>query len=100
MTAPRKPSADRLIKSGLEGEPRAPDARPHFSGKLIFFPGWCKRCGLCTVICPHQALSLQPDGTPELSNPDACRMCSLCWRICPDFAIVPNIDRESDDAPE
>ena len=90
MAKPVKPSADRIIKSGLVSKPEAPKTAPHLTGKLIFFPGWCKKCGLCTVVCPTNALKQQKDGTPYLEDPEKCKLCSLCWRICPDFAIVKN----------
>lgn len=86
-----RPSADRIIKAGLVSKGVSP-ADPYFAGKLIFFRGWCKRCGLCTVVCPVGALRQAADGAPYLDDPQQCRECGLCCRICPDFAIVKNPD--------
>ena len=85
-----KPPADRIIKSGIISRPKAPQIAPYLTGKLIFFPGWCKKCGLCTVVCPTGAVKQNKDGIPFLAEPDKCKLCSLCWRMCPDFAIVQN----------
>ncbi|MCP4713612.1 MAG: 4Fe-4S dicluster domain-containing protein [Deltaproteobacteria bacterium] len=99
---PVKPSADRVIKSGLIAKPHAPQEAPHLTGKLLFFPGWCKRCGLCTVVCPNNALTQSSDGSPLLEDPKKCKLCSLCWRTCPDFAIIknPDAEEEEENAPE
>lgn len=95
MVKPVKPAADRLIKSGLVSKPSAPQEAPHLAGKIIFFPGWCKKCGLCEVVCPTGALKSEKDGSPALADPQKCKLCSLCWRICPDFAIVKNPEEEA-----
>ncbi len=97
MAKPAKPPIDRIIKSGLVSKPAAPQAEPHFAGKLIFFPGWCKKCGLCTVVCHSEALKQHKDGTPYLADAKKCTLCSLCWRTCPDFAIVKNPDEKGED---
>ncbi len=99
MGKPIKPSADRLIKSGLISRPSAPQKSPRHTDKLIFFPDWCKKCGLCTAVCPTGALKQNGHDNPVLPDQDKCRLCSLCWRICPDFAIVKNPefeDKEND----
>ena len=96
MAKPVKPSVDRIIKSGLVSRPSAPGKSPGKPGKLIFFTDWCKKCGLCTAICPHGALKQNGQGSPVLDD-EKCRLCSMCWRLCPDFAIVKNSDLEGDD---
>jgi 2-oxoglutarate ferredoxin oxidoreductase subunit delta len=97
MAKPVKPKAESIIKSGLVSQPGAPLAAPHMEGKLLFFHEWCKRCGLCTVICPQGALEQKADGTTFLPDQEKCTQCSLCTRICPDFAIVLNTGKESKD---
>jgi 2-oxoglutarate ferredoxin oxidoreductase subunit delta len=94
MAKPVKPSADRVVKSGLISRPKAPQEASHLAGKLIFFPGWCKKCGLCTVVCPTGTLKFNGEGNPVLAHQDKCKLCSFCWRICPDFAIVMNPGEE------
>ena len=96
MAKPVKPPVDRLIKSGIFSKPRAPQDAPHLYGKLLFFPVWCKKCGLCTVACQTGALKQKKDGTPYLADPDKRKLCSLCWRTCPDFAIVKNPVQEEE----
>ena len=92
MAKPVKPTLDRIIKSGLVSKPSAPGICHGKSGKLIFFSDWCKKCGLCVSICPHNALRQNEQGSPALDDDEKCRLCSLCWRICPDFAIIKNPD--------
>lgn len=54
----------------------------------------CKGCGLCTIACPRQLVTLSE--TPnalgytlaEFSNPEQCNGCCLCAEICPDVAIT------------
>jgi 2-oxoglutarate ferredoxin oxidoreductase subunit delta len=54
----------------------------------------CKGCGLCTIACPKQLVTLST--TPnalgytlaEFSNPEQCTGCCLCAEICPDVAIT------------
>lgn len=85
-----KPSANRMIKSGEISAQESVCVTPHLTGKLIFFYSWCKRCGICTMICPTGALMDDENGLPYVAYPDKCKLCSLCWRICPDFAIIRN----------
>ncbi|MCD6418333.1 4Fe-4S binding protein [bacterium] len=90
MAKPVSPPVNRVIKSGETGGEHPAPIVPHFTGKLIFFYSWCKKCGICTMICPVGALAEREDKTPYLAHPDKCTHCSLCWRICPDFAIIKN----------
>ncbi|RKZ32213.1 hypothetical protein DRQ33_06295 [bacterium] len=94
-----KPSAERLIQSGIVSHPI--EAVPHLEGKLIFFYEWCKNCGICVFICPTQALEENDNKQPFMAHPDKCTYCSLCWKICPDFAIIKNTNwREEKNATE
>ncbi len=88
MSKITEPSVERVIQSGAVSHPI--EAVPHLEGKLIFFYEWCKKCGLCTVICPTGAIQENEDKQPVMTHPEKCTYCSLCWRICPDFAIVKN----------
>lgn len=54
-------------------------------------PDLCVDCGLCTGVCPTQALRIQP---PEwalefLSN--RCVMCEQCIPVCPTQAITAGL---------
>jgi ferredoxin len=93
-----KNNADTLLRSGMTGPETGISVTPTLTGKLIFFLEWCKRCGLCTMICPSGALAETADRTPHMADPDRCTLCSLCWRICPDFAVLknPNFEEEKE----
>ncbi len=47
---------------------------------------WCKRCGICSWICPTDAITIDEFNTPIVNN-DKCVGCLLCETHCPDFAI-------------
>jgi 2-oxoglutarate ferredoxin oxidoreductase subunit delta len=47
---------------------------------------WCKACGLCVVVCPHDVLTMDPVAV-KVKDFDACTFCEECERHCPDFAI-------------
>ncbi len=57
------------------------------TGKVSFYPAWCKRCGNCVAFCPRKALAKDEWGYPLLANPDRCTSCGLCEMLCPDFAL-------------
>lgn len=54
----------------------------------------CKGCGLCTIVCPRNLVSLSE--TPNslgytvavFSSTEACTGCTLCAEMCPDVAIA------------
>ena len=90
MTKPTQPSDDRTIQSGITSGPQLVCVAPDLTGKLIFFYEWCKKCGICAMVCPTVALEETPEKIPIMAHPEKCTLCSLCWRMCPDFAIVRN----------
>lgn len=49
---------------------------------------WCKRCGICTAMCPKSVFDEGVDGTVTVARPEACIACEICERLCPDFAIT------------
>ena len=54
----------------------------------------CKGCGLCTIDCPKQLVSMSD--TPNslgftvavFSGAEKCTGCALCAEMCPDVAIA------------
>ena len=48
----------------------------------------CCGCTACTSICPHQAITMNPDSMGFLYK-DLCTDCGLCERVC---AFHPNYD--------
>lgn len=50
--------------------------------------GWCKGCGICTLLCTNKVLMLDTRGKAMAVNPTACTGCGKCESHCPDFAIM------------
>ncbi len=51
----------------------------------------CVDCGLCTGICPTQALTLNPDTFYLTFNRSQCIVCEQCIPACPVQAISTNL---------
>jgi heterodisulfide reductase subunit A len=49
----------------------------------------CSGCGVCEVLCPFQAIELQPKGDKRVShvNEAVCKGCGTCGAACPSGAI-------------
>lgn len=52
----------------------------------------CINCGLCTAMCPTQALSLDMADRLVLFDVDKCSACGLCTRVCPVHAMKVDVD--------
>ncbi len=48
----------------------------------------CIGCGLCTEVCPLQAISMTPEKKASIS--DICVDCKACTKVCPKEAISPS----------
>ncbi len=62
-----------------------------FRGKIEVDPKLCWGCGVCTRICPPNALTLKQreDGTLVLSYfMGRCIFCGMCAEVCPRGAIT------------
>jgi len=48
----------------------------------------CRGCGLCTEICPFEAVELKGDASDRRAHIEAalCRGCNLCTTVCPTHA--------------
>lgn len=48
----------------------------------------CNRCNwICGTFCPDSAISVRPDGHPEIDY-DHCKGCLICVAVCPPHAIA------------
>jgi len=57
-----------------------PENWGHVPG-VVYIKDRCTGCGACVAACPHQALSLTPEGV--LADPDRCQGCGACVAACP-----------------
>jgi ferredoxin len=51
----------------------------------------CVHCGLCTGVCPTEALSLSPDTFKLTFTRSRCIVCEQCIPTCPVQAISTNL---------
>lgn len=77
-------SLDKII-SGCRKSPYIPGNRPYKQWKagdtpIITDKDRCTGCGICSSMCPVQAIS--PDG--KKTDTEVCIGCMRCIRICPD----------------
>lgn len=47
----------------------------------------CKKCGICTAVCPADVFEPDPSGLPIVVHRKLCIWCDRCEIYCPDFAI-------------
>ncbi len=57
---------------------------------VVFYPKWCKSCGLCSAFCVKQIIQTDKTGLPFIAKEDmdSCIGCRFCEIHCPDFAIT------------
>ncbi|MCK5069234.1 MAG: 4Fe-4S binding protein [Desulfocapsa sp.] len=55
---------------------------------VVFFPKWCKSCGLCSAFCAKKIIKTDEFGLPYIDKMDECIGCRFCEIHCPDFAIT------------
>lgn len=48
---------------------------------------WCKRCGICSSLCPKSVFTADVYGLVSVEKLDACIACERCERMCPNLAI-------------
>lgn len=53
----------------------------------VLEPALCKRCSLCAVYCPENAISLDQEGFPRIDY-EHCKGCLLCVEQCPVGALT------------
>ena len=49
---------------------------------------WCKRCGICSSLCPTKVFTNEIDGLPVYTYEEKCIGCNLCVVRCPDIALT------------
>ena len=61
------------------------------SGEIVINEELCVDCGLCTGVCPTQALTLNPDTFYLTFMRSRCIVCEQCIPACPVQAISTNL---------
>ncbi len=52
----------------------------------------CVHCGVCTAICPSEALRLNSRDRTVIYDQERCTACGLCVRICPVRAMQMEVE--------
>ncbi|MDJ0634478.1 MAG: NIL domain-containing protein [Xenococcaceae cyanobacterium MO_188.B29] len=61
------------------------------SGEIAIDEDSCVDCGLCTGVCPTQALILDPESFQLVFKRSRCVVCEQCIPTCPVGAISTNL---------
>nr|WP_155746065.1 NIL domain-containing protein [Scytonema sp. UIC 10036] len=60
-------------------------------GEIIIDEDLCVHCGLCTGVCPTEALNLDPQSYKLTFMRSRCIVCEQCIPTCPVQAISTNL---------
>lgn len=60
------------------------------SREIVIDEESCVHCGLCTGVCPTEALTLDPQSFQLKFNGSRCIVCEQCIPTCPVQAISTN----------
>lgn len=60
-------------------------------GEIVINEEQCVHCGLCTGVCPTQALTLNPENYKLSFTQRRCIVCEQCIPTCPVQAISTNL---------
>ena len=52
----------------------------------------CIHCGVCTAMCPTDALTLEKSDRTIRFDVDKCSACGMCTRVCPVKAMTLDLD--------
>jgi L-aspartate semialdehyde sulfurtransferase ferredoxin len=70
---------------------RSQDINVSFASReIVIDEGLCVDCGLCTGVCPSEALSLNPETFRLNFTRSRCIVCEQCIPVCPVVAISTN----------
>jgi len=61
------------------------------NAEIVIDENLCVHCGLCTGICPTEALSLHPETFKLTFTRSRCIVCEQCILACPVEAISTNL---------
>jgi ferredoxin len=61
------------------------------TGEILIDEDICVHCGLCTGVCPTEALILAPDTFKLQFRRQRCVVCEQCIPTCPVQAISTNL---------
>lgn len=61
------------------------------SREILIDEDLCVHCGLCTGVCPTEALTLAPDSFKLTFTRSRCVVCEQCIPTCPVQAISTNL---------
>ena len=61
------------------------------NGEISIDENLCVECGLCTGVCPTQALTLDPQSFLLKFARNRCIVCEQCVPTCPVAAIMTNL---------
>lgn len=61
------------------------------SREIVIDDAACVHCGLCTGVCPTEALSLNPESFQLVFARSRCIVCEQCIPTCPVQAISTNL---------
>ena len=60
-------------------------------GEIVIDEDVCVHCGLCTGVCPTEALTLHPETFKLAFTRSRCIVCEQCIPTCPVQAILTNL---------
>jgi ferredoxin len=52
----------------------------------------CVHCGVCTAMCPTDALRLDTETLMIVFDVDKCSACGMCTRVCPVKCMTLDLD--------
>lgn len=61
------------------------------TSEIVIDPDLCVHCGLCTGVCPSEALTLEPTTFQLMFARSRCVVCEQCIPTCPVQAISTDL---------
>nr|WP_321257176.1 NIL domain-containing protein [uncultured Pseudodesulfovibrio sp.] len=55
----------------------------------------CIHCGVCTAMCPTDALILEKSDKTIIFDVEKCSACGMCTRVCPVKAMTLDLDENT-----